>query len=198
MGAGITYSSDPAAEYREAVLKAAVLAGPPPRFWLLETMRYQPGRGIRHRERLLVDQSGAVTLEHAPLPVTIDGPVRLAIDPPGPAPDLWCRHKTTRRDRCTRAAARHPQAEDVILTDPHGRVLETSTANIAVLLDGRWWTPPAELGCLPGVERARLLDAGLLSEAELSVEDLPAADGLAVLNSLRGWRPAELITQPQP
>ncbi|MGH8962029.1 MAG: aminotransferase class IV [Jatrophihabitantaceae bacterium] len=72
------------------------------------------------------------------------------------------------------------------------RILETTTANLAVHLDGRWCTPPKALGCLPGVERARLLDARQLSEREMSVDDLAAAEQIAVLNSLRGWRAARL------
>jgi para-aminobenzoate synthetase/4-amino-4-deoxychorismate lyase len=48
-------------------------------------------------------------------------------------------------------------------------------------------------GCLPGVERGRLLDAGLLQERELTVEDVRRADALAVVSSLRGWRDAVLV-----
>jgi para-aminobenzoate synthetase / 4-amino-4-deoxychorismate lyase len=56
VGSGITIGSDPTAEYRECLDKAAFTdaAGSPPA--LLETMRWEPGRGIRrmdlHLERL--------------------------------------------------------------------------------------------------------------------------------------------------
>jgi para-aminobenzoate synthetase/4-amino-4-deoxychorismate lyase len=63
-----------------------------------------------------------------------------------------------------------------------------------VELDGCWWTPPLEAGCLPGVERARLLEMGRLQERVLRVADLERAEGVAVLSSLRGWRAAELST----
>ena len=46
-GAGITWGSDPAAEHREVLLKAAVLEEPPPRFDLLETMRVEAGEAVR-------------------------------------------------------------------------------------------------------------------------------------------------------
>lgn len=55
-GAGITYDSDPAAEYREVVSKAALLVEAWPQFELLETMRSQRGvivRLERHLSRLL-------------------------------------------------------------------------------------------------------------------------------------------------
>ena len=70
---------------------------------------------------------------------------------------------------------------------------EATTANLAVRLDGRWWTPPVASGCLPGVERGRLLDAGRLHERLLTVADLARAEGLAVISSLRGWRPATVV-----
>jgi para-aminobenzoate synthetase/4-amino-4-deoxychorismate lyase len=144
------------------------------------------------RVRLLLARDGTVTVEHAPLG-TSRIPVRLAVDSrPSPSPDEWCRHKSTRRDRYQAAAARRPDADDVVLVDARGRLIETTVANLAVRLDGRWWTPPLSSGCLPGVERARLLDGGTLAERELTVPELRGADGLAVLSSLRGWRDAIL------
>jgi para-aminobenzoate synthetase/4-amino-4-deoxychorismate lyase len=71
-------------------------------------------------------------------------------------------------------------------------VTETTIANLAVRLEGRWWTPPLSAGCLPGVERGRLLETGRLRERTLTVADLRRADNLAVVSSLRGWRPAIL------
>ena len=44
-----------------------------------------------------------------------------------------------------------------ILVNRHGELTETTIANLAVRLDGTWWTPPTSSGCLPGVERGRLL-----------------------------------------
>lgn len=55
-GAGITFDSDPQAEYREIIAKAAVLTEEWPEFELLETMRLEDGRVIRlegHVDRLL-------------------------------------------------------------------------------------------------------------------------------------------------
>jgi para-aminobenzoate synthetase/4-amino-4-deoxychorismate lyase len=236
VGSGITWDSDPVAEYRETILKAAVLGRPAKRFALLETMRYEPGSGVRNldrhlarlaasadyfgfpfveqdaraalaertsaldrvsRVRMQLDETGRLTCECAAFVVPSNGPVRLAIDRPGPPIDIWCRHKTTRRERYTAAAARHPDADDVVLTDAAGRVIETTIANLAVRVAGRWWTPPLASGCLPGVERGRLLDAARLAERELTVADLHAAEALAVVNSLRGWRAAQLL-DPRP
>ena len=65
-------------------------------------------------------------------------------------------------------------------------------------IGGRWWTPPTTSGCLPGVERGRLLELGRLHERVLAVEDLLGAEEVAVLNSLRGWRAARLVSAPRP
>lgn len=51
-GGGITYDSDPADEYAEALLKAEVLRHPG-ELRLLETTRWEPGLGARHLDRHL-------------------------------------------------------------------------------------------------------------------------------------------------
>jgi para-aminobenzoate synthetase/4-amino-4-deoxychorismate lyase len=48
VGGGITWDSDAEAEYEEAVSKARVLTARRPGFELLETMRHDPGEGVRH------------------------------------------------------------------------------------------------------------------------------------------------------
>jgi para-aminobenzoate synthetase/4-amino-4-deoxychorismate lyase len=146
------------------------------------------------RVRLLVHRDGRPEVEVGPLPVRTDGPVRLVVDPePVDADDVWLRHKTTRRAVYTERAARWPGADDVVLTSSRGEVTETTIANLAVRLEGRWWTPPVSSGCLPGVERGRLVADGLLRERPLTPADLATAEELAVVNSLRGWRPAVLL-----
>jgi para-aminobenzoate synthetase/4-amino-4-deoxychorismate lyase len=150
--------------------------------------------GREARVRLVLHRTGAFDVDVAPLPAPAAGPVRLAVDPePVDSAQVWLHHKTTRRRAYTERAQRHPDADDVVLVNERGHVTETTVANLAVRLDGRWWTPPLSAGCLPGVERGRLLDAGELQERQLTVKDLSRADELAVLSSLRGWRPAVLI-----
>jgi para-aminobenzoate synthetase/4-amino-4-deoxychorismate lyase len=73
-----------------------------------------------------------------------------------------------------------------------GEVTETTVANLAVRIAGRWLTPPLDSGCLPGVGRACALDDGTLLESPITVADLRGAEEIAVLSSLRGWRRAVL------
>jgi para-aminobenzoate synthetase / 4-amino-4-deoxychorismate lyase len=61
-GGGITWDSAPEAEHAEVIAKAAVLAARPREFELLETMRHDPQRGLRNRDRHL--QRLAASAEH--------------------------------------------------------------------------------------------------------------------------------------
>jgi para-aminobenzoate synthetase/4-amino-4-deoxychorismate lyase len=147
----------------------------------------------RSRIRLLLSRDGSVTVELSAPPGPPGRDVRLAVDPePIDSGQPWFFHKTTRREPYAVRAARHPDADDVVMVNEHGHVTETTVANIAVLLDGLWITPPVGDGCLPGVERARLIETGLLQERTLRPADLHAATAIALVSSLRGWRNATL------
>ena len=76
---------------------------------------------------------------------------------------------------------------DTLLWNSRGELTEFTRGNVALKLGGRWLTPPLACGLLAGVGRAAALRDGLLQEAVLRVEDLQRADGLAFVNSLRGW-----------
>jgi para-aminobenzoate synthetase/4-amino-4-deoxychorismate lyase len=145
------------------------------------------------RVRLVVPRSGIPAVEVTAMPSPQRRAVVLAVDPePVDSSDVWLYHKTTRRSTYKVRAARHPGADDVILVNERGEVTETTVANLAVRIDGRWWTPPVDAGCLPGVERIRLIQHGQLTERPLTLDELHAASGIALVSSLRGWRPGTL------
>ena len=142
--------------------------------------------------RLLVSEDGSASLEALPLTA---GPlvVGLAVDDrPIDRSDYLLYHKTTRRAVYEQAAARHPAADDVVLVNELGEVVETTIANLAARMGNAWVTPPVASGCLPGTYREELIDRGTLTERRMSVADLMAADEVAVINSVRGWRTAKL------
>ncbi|WP_211319145.1 chorismate-binding protein [Quadrisphaera granulorum] len=166
---------------------------------------------LRVRLELSPDGSLSVTTATLPSPSSshplMSPPlVRLVLDgtPRVRSDDWWPRHKTTRRGWIDALRAQHRVGvvnhehddgvgpDEVVWTNERGEVCEASTSNVAVRLDGRWWTPPVECGLLPGILRERLLESGQLDLRVLSPDDLRRAEGLAVLNSLRGWRPAVL------
>lgn len=147
------------------------------------------------RVRLTLSALGEPSVTVAPLPPPPDRPLRLAVDPePVDPADPLLFHKTTLRDRYDRRRARWPEHDDVLLVNDRGEVTESTIANLAVRLDGRWWTPPLASGCLPGVYRAELLSRGEIAERVLRPGDLEPAEGIALLNAVRLWRPAELAT----
>jgi para-aminobenzoate synthetase/4-amino-4-deoxychorismate lyase len=230
-GGGITWGSEASAEHAELLAKAAVLSARPREFELLETMRHDPERGLRNRERHLhrlaasaehlgfrfdlptarrvlavrlagepaarvrirLRRDGTLAVDVEALPAPSAGPVLLAVDDDPVDPrETWLYHKTSMREPYDRRRERRPDVDDVIMVNTRGELTEVTRASLAVELDGCWWTPPLEAGCLPGVERARLLEMDRLQERVLRVADLERAEGVAVLSSLRGWRAAEL------
>jgi para-aminobenzoate synthetase/4-amino-4-deoxychorismate lyase len=151
------------------------------------------GVSAPRRVRLVVSRTGVPAVELAPMPPRRRAPVVLAADDqPVDSSDVWLYHKTTRRSTYEARSARHPGSDDVLLVNERGEVTESTIANVAVFLDGRWWTPPIGSGCLPGVERGRLIEKGRLAERNFTFEDLRTAEGIALVSSLRGWRPATL------
>jgi len=153
------------------------------------------GAGIEDdaRVRCVLWEDGRLEVEASPMPGRPEGPVSLAIDEqPVDDRDPMLFHKTTLRRAYEEAEARHPEADDVLLVNRRGEITESTIANVAVRLGGRWWTPPLESGLLPGVERAAALATGRVQERVISGRDVRRAEGLALLSSVRGWRPAKL------
>ncbi len=96
-------------------------------------------------------------------------------------------HKTTCRDLYTQALRRHPQADEVVLWNARGELTESTRANLALKLDGRWLTPPVGCGLLAGTYRAELLARGRIQEQVLPVAAFEEAEEIFLINSLRGW-----------
>lgn len=66
-----------------------------------------------------------------------------------------------------RREARSAGAEEALLLGTGGELCCGATANLLLLIDGTWFTPPLASGCLPGVMRGRALELGLVREATL-------------------------------
>lgn len=145
------------------------------------------------RVRLLLDREGKISTGAVPLPSRPE-PVRVVVDDrPVDPHDVLLFHKTSLRERYERARARHPDADDVLLVNTRGEVTESTIANLTVLLDGRWVTPPVDAGLLPGTRRAALLIDGTIEEAILRPEDLARSSELRLLSATAPWRRAVLL-----
>jgi para-aminobenzoate synthetase/4-amino-4-deoxychorismate lyase len=115
------------------------------------------------------------------------------MDDPVNPDDRYLFHKTSRREVYERRRRLYPDQTDVILVNTRGEVTESTIANVAVLIEGHWYTPPLESGCLPGIRRGLLIEQGRLTERVMTVPELRAAEQIALVSSLRGWRAAKLV-----
>ena len=149
------------------------------------------------RIRLLLDAQGLPRAEA----FAMDAPpsrvqLQLASRAFDEADSEFSRFKTTRRAHYEAFAPTTPGVFDTLLWNRHGEITECTRGNIALLLDGRWVTPPLRCGLLNGIGRATRLHSGQLAEAVVRVDDLPRVQAFAFLNSLRGWLDADLC-KPQ-
>ncbi len=153
------------------------------------------------RVRLLLRRNGTVDVSAVAHPVEFrpepndDGdPVRFVVDtvPVNPQ-NVFLFHKTTHRSAYDSRLKRHPYADDVLMVNDRGTITEFTIGNVCVQIDGRWCTPPVDCGLLGGVARRAMLEAGVLVERPIRLEDLVAARRVAFLNSVKGWRPAKRI-----
>ncbi|HET8871593.1 MAG TPA: chorismate-binding protein [Aquabacterium sp.] len=147
--------------------------------------------------RVLVSANGGIRVEASALPANPPSVKVSLAQAPMPLADEFIWHKTTRRD----AYQPHtPQqgAFDTLLFNRAGELTEFTIGNVAIELDGQWWTPPLSCGLLPGVMRQTLLSQGQLKERVITLDELTQATGLALINSVREWLPVELMLSTSP
>jgi len=143
--------------------------------------------------RLLLARSGATALEAGPLPAPLAAPLAcIALPNPLDPGDWRLAHKTSDRGfyEDALAAAKRLGAGEALLVRGDGLVTEGSFTSLFVEgADGILLTPPAQLGLLPGVLRAHLLEQGRAREAALTLDDVATASGQGRLwlgNAVRG------------
>ncbi len=146
--------------------------------------------GADGRLRLLAGPTGVLAIDLLPLPLPPGLPVKVALAALPVAQTDWrLRHKTSDRRFYDSARTASGLFETIFVT-PGGQISEGSFSNIFVERGGMLLTPPATLGLLPGILRARLIAEGRAVEAALTPADLAA--GFFIGNALRGLLPAIL------
>lgn len=111
----------------------------------------------------------------------------------GLGPFKWADRKAL--DRASRSLG---ERELPLIVDRERRVLEASRANVFAVAKGVLFTPPADGRILPGIARARTIEAAVgaaveVREAGLTVDELRAADEVFLTGSVRGVEPARSI-----
>ena len=147
----------------------------------------------RYKVRMRLYREGELKVEASPLPRKKKWTV--ALDRvPVVQEDPFLNHKTTHRTTYELALGRaKPGIQDVILLNGEGYLTEATRANLVLKRGGRLLTPHRNCGLLPGVLRTRELEKGSIEEAFLTEEDLQEADGLWLINSVRGWIRAKYV-----
>lgn len=135
--------------------------------------------------RLLLNRDGRITTSHESAPLSNEIRVALAQSPVDSSDPFLC-HKTTRREAYERARSERPEYDDVLLWNERGELTETTIANVAAKIGGRWYTPPVTCGLLPGTMRRRLLAEGAIRERVIHISELTPETELMAFNSVRG------------
>jgi branched-chain amino acid aminotransferase len=91
------------------------------------------------------------------------------------------------------AYARGAGADEAIFANTAGQLCEGSGTNVFVANQGRLLTPPLSSGCLAGVTRELLLEAGVAEEAELALEALPEAEEAFLTSTTRVVQPIRAV-----
>ena len=109
----------------------------------------------------------------------------------GVTPGELVAHKTLSAIHYVVAAdrARAAGADDALLVDARGRVLETTVANVFAVMAGRVVTPPATLALFPGLGRARAFAASGAAEQAFDLAALSRADEAFAVSAVRGVVP---------
>ena len=146
------------------------------------------------RVRLVCDASGQADAQaHALMDDCTPVRVQLASKPLRQAHSEFVRFKTTRREHYDAFAPADPAVFDTLLWNEDDELTEFTRGNVAVRIDGQWLTPHARCGLLEGIGRAVALKEGRVKEAVVLRSDLARAQGLAFINSVRGWLAAEWV-----
>ncbi|KIK70631.1 hypothetical protein GYMLUDRAFT_32674 [Collybiopsis luxurians FD-317 M1] len=107
---------------------------------------------------------------------------------------LFTRTKTTNRalyDEARAHANITSPASEVMLFNEDSLTTEASISNVHFFRDGRWLTPSASTGCLPGVMRKWLLERKFVYEDEnrqLTRESIVEGEWVLLSNGVQGCR----------
>ena len=153
----------------------------------LEETCAQLDKGQDYRLRIALKKDGSIELETTPLlPLTATFRKAKLVEQTANLAQPFTYFKTSHRPHLTL------EQQEQIYYNSQGQMLETSIGNLLLELDGKLYTPPAELGLLKGIYRQQLLDKGRATEKILTLADLDHAEKIYACNAVRGLYELEI------
>lgn len=152
------------------------------------------------RVRLLLSADGGISVTSTDLPPAAqDAVFNLVIAQETTwSTDRFLFHKTTNRafyDDTRQRYQAETGCQEVLFLNENGYLTEGSYTTLFLKRNGSLLTPALRHGLLPGTFRAGLLERGLASEADLTLQDLQEAEEVYVGNSVRGLIRARLLSE---
>ncbi|GAG93042.1 unnamed protein product, partial [marine sediment metagenome] len=151
---------------------------------------------VPQKVRLLLDGWGQIAFESSAITFPTNNDmvkIKLAKKPID-SENLFLYHKTTNRGVYDKARDDQDDCDDVLLWNERGEITETTTANAVFQIGNLYVTPPVHCGLLAGTYRQQLLEEGVIQENVIKVDDLAQCEQIFLINSVRKWREAELVS----
>ena len=129
-----------------------------------------------YKARVVYGAGGVEPVEYAPYQMRTIRSLKVVEDD-----EIDCTYKSTDRSQLNALVAQKGDCDEIIIVK-NGLLTDTSFTNLA-LYDGNCWLTPKH-PLLHGTKRAQLLEAGIIREADLTLEDLKRAQKVSLFNAM--------------
>ncbi len=130
-------------------------------------------------------------------PLVAASPAAVACTSPWPvnerSPLVGVKHSSRAELVLALAHAQARGADEALLANTAGHLVEGTGSNVFVVVDGRLLTPSLSSGCLPGVTRSLILEVTDAEEVDLPIEVLATADEVVLTSSTRDVQPVAMV-----
>lgn len=129
-----------------------------------------------YKARVVYGAQGVEAIEYAPYKMKEIHSLKVVEDN-----NIDYTYKSTDRSALNALVAQKGDCDEIIIVK-NGLITDTSFTNLALFDGNNWLTPKHPL--LHGTKRAQLLEAGIIEEAELTLEDLRKAEKVSLFNAM--------------
>ena len=129
-----------------------------------------------YKARVVYGAQGVEAIEYAPYKMKEIHSLKVVEDD-----SIDYTYKSTDRSALNALVAQKGDCDEIIIVK-NGLITDTSFTNLALFDGNNWLTPKHPL--LLGTKRAQLLEAGIIEEAELTLEDLRKTEKVSLFNAM--------------